>query len=67
MNSIPLYIKGLDEQLEGGIPPGHVILLGGPAGSMKSTLAFNVLYHNKDKCDYEVLLEFLVSLSKKIC
>ncbi len=45
--SIPMHVKSLDEQLEGGIPKGHVTLICGPTGSMKSTLAFNILYHNK--------------------
>ncbi|MBN2422429.1 AAA family ATPase [Candidatus Woesearchaeota archaeon] len=42
---IPLYIKGLDDQIEGGIPEGHVVLLCGSAGTMKSTVSFNILYN----------------------
>lgn len=34
----------LDEILDGGIPIGHLVLLCGPPGTMKSTLAFSILY-----------------------
>jgi len=40
------FIQGFDEKLSGGIPPGSIVLLCGEPGTMKSTLAFNVLYHN---------------------
>src|SRR3990170_3092723 len=39
------YVAGFDEKLSGGIPPGSIVLLTGEAGTMKSTLAWNVLYH----------------------
>ncbi len=39
------YIKGLDEHIEGGIPAGHIVLLSGSAGTMKSSVAFNILYN----------------------
>lgn len=42
----PTYIEGLDEALEGGIPAGHVILVQGPSGSMKSTVAYSILHNN---------------------
>ena len=40
------YIKGLDEQLNGGIPKGHVVLISGKPGTMKSSIAYNILYQN---------------------
>jgi KaiC/GvpD/RAD55 family RecA-like ATPase len=40
------YVEGFDEALDGGIPEGHVVLLSGPPGTMKSSLAYNILYHN---------------------
>ncbi|OGS49025.1 MAG: hypothetical protein A3K68_01915 [Euryarchaeota archaeon RBG_16_68_13] len=40
------YIRGLDEELGGGIPSGYVVLLSGAPGTMKSSLAFSTLYHN---------------------
>lgn len=40
------YIQGFDEKLGGGIPAGHIVLLAGEPGTMKSTIAFNVLYQN---------------------
>ena len=45
-NRVRTYIQGFDEKLSGGIPEGSVVLLCGEPGTMKSTLAFNVLYHN---------------------
>ncbi len=42
---VKTYIQGLDENLEGGIPLGHVTLIAGSAGTMKSSLCFNVLYY----------------------
>jgi KaiC/GvpD/RAD55 family RecA-like ATPase len=43
---VKTYIDGFDEFLEGGIPRGHVVLLSGTAGSMKSSVAYNILYKN---------------------
>ena len=42
---IPTFVKGLDERMEGGIPVGHMVLICGRAGSMKSTLAFNIVWN----------------------
>lgn len=46
MGTIPTYVKGLDEALRGGIPQGSVVLLCGSPGTMKTSLAFYILYHN---------------------
>ncbi len=40
------YIKGFDENLGGGMPENHVVLLAGETGSMKSSLAYYILYRN---------------------
>ncbi len=42
---VKTYVQGLDEAIEGGIPEKHVVLVSGTAGSMKSSLTFNVLYN----------------------
>lgn len=42
---IKTYIQGLDEALQGGIPKEHVVLMSGTAGSMKSSVCFNLLYN----------------------
>ena len=42
---IPTYILGLDERLGGGVPKGHVVLVSGPAGSLKSTLVYRILFN----------------------
>ncbi len=43
---IPTRIDGLDEVLDGGLPVGHVILLSGLPGTMKSTLSYAILHAN---------------------
>lgn len=43
---IKTYIQGLDEEIDGGIPKGHVVLISGAPGTMKSSLALNILYYN---------------------
>jgi circadian clock protein KaiC len=44
---IRTYVAGLDEALEGGIPKGHVVLLGGPSGTMKTSLGLNLVHRNR--------------------
>jgi len=43
---LPTFIKGLDEQIEGGIPQGFVLLIMGEPGTMKSSLSYSILHHN---------------------
>ncbi len=40
------FIRGFDEKLGGGIPNSHVVLLSGPSGTMKSSLALSILSRN---------------------
>jgi KaiC/GvpD/RAD55 family RecA-like ATPase len=40
------YVRGLDETLDGGIPEGHIVLITGAPGTMKSSFGFSILYHN---------------------
>ena len=42
---VKTYINGLDEDMEGGIPEGHIVLINGSSGTMKSSVAFNILYN----------------------
>ena len=46
MRAFKTYIRGYDEEIEGGIPQGHVVLIAGPPGTMKSSLAYSILYNN---------------------
>ncbi|MBD3204287.1 hypothetical protein GF327_08390 [Candidatus Woesearchaeota archaeon] len=55
---IPLYIEGLDNQMEGGIPEGHVVLICGTAGTMKSTVSFNILYNEALKGNNSIYFSF---------
>ncbi len=41
------YVDGLDDVLDGGIPVGHVVLLAGPSGVMKTSLALYILQRNR--------------------
>lgn len=71
---IKTHVDGLDRHLKGGIPKGYTVLICGPSGSMKSSFAFNILYHaarrNHLSCLYlsmeqskESLLDHMTSLN----
>ena len=58
------YIKGFDRELGGGIPEGHIVLISGTPGTMKSSISYYFLYHNilsKNVCG----LYFSLEQSKK--
>ena len=40
------HIKHFDEAMQGGIPRGHVVLISGTSGTMKSSVVLNMLYNN---------------------
>ena len=40
------HVAGLDEALGGGIPEGSIVLVAGTPGTMKSSLIYNMMYHN---------------------
>jgi len=48
---VKTFVKSLDEQLSGGIPEKSVVLIAGKPGTMKSSLAFNILYNNANRED----------------
>jgi circadian clock protein KaiC len=43
------HIAGFDEALEGGIPRGHVVLIAGPSGTMKTSLALSIVHGNREE------------------
>ncbi len=45
-NRIKTYVRGLDDVLGGGLPEGYIVLVSGAPGTMKSSLAFSILYQN---------------------
>ena len=66
---IPLYIEGLDENIQGGVPEGHITLVSGSAGTMKSSIAFNILYNEAMKgkiCVYFSLEQSYNSIIKQM-
>ncbi|MBI5001029.1 MAG: hypothetical protein HZB92_05825 [Euryarchaeota archaeon] len=40
------HIVGLDKRMSGGIPKGHVVLVSGMPGTMKSSVCYNILHKN---------------------
>jgi len=40
------YIHGFDENISGGVPEGNIVLIAGTAGTMKSSIAYHMLYRN---------------------
>ena len=44
---IRTFVEGLDDALEGGIPAGHVVILAGPSGSMKTSVALSAVHRNR--------------------
>jgi KaiC/GvpD/RAD55 family RecA-like ATPase len=46
MQKIRTYIEGFDEVLDGGIPEGHVVLICGTPGTMKTSLTYSIMYEN---------------------
>lgn len=67
---IKTYIKGLDENIQGGIPEGHIVLIHGTAGTMKSSLCFSIMYNevllNKRNCLYISLEQSYASMVKNM-
>jgi KaiC/GvpD/RAD55 family RecA-like ATPase len=63
---IRTFVSGLDTRMEGGIPDKYVTLICGRAGTMKSTLAYYILYNNaqvkKKRGIYVTLEQTRVSL-----
>ncbi len=43
------FVDGLDQALGGGIPVGHVILLAGPSGTMKTSLLLYTMLKNREQ------------------
>src|SRR6266540_143940 len=64
------FVEGLDSTLEGGIPWGHLVLIEGSPGTMKSSLAFSILLQNAAReglhCLYLSLEERTSSLLKQM-
>lgn len=64
------YIEGFDRILEGGIPQGHIVLVAGTPGTMKSSLTYYVLYHQAKEsgqtCVYVTLEQSRNSLLRQM-
>lgn len=43
------YVRGFDGELSGGVPKGQVVLVRGASGTMKSSFAYCIAYHNARK------------------
>ena len=64
------YIEGYDHTLEGGIPKGHIVLMAGTPGTMKSSLTYYILYNQARMagatCVYVTLEQSRNSLLKQM-
>ncbi len=67
---IRTYVEGLDETIGGGIPWGHVVLVEGSPGTMKSSVGFSILLQNAARdglhCLYFSLEERTSSILKQM-
>ncbi|MBI4344381.1 MAG: AAA family ATPase [Euryarchaeota archaeon] len=66
---VKTYIGGMDKHLEGGVPEGSVVLICGTPGTMKSSLAYSILYNNAKegrKGIYITLEQDSASLTKQM-
>jgi circadian clock protein KaiC len=63
---IKTYIDGFDDKMQGGIPPGSVVLLVGQPGTMKSSVAYNILFNNAKENDSRGLYVTLEQSSKSL-
>jgi KaiC/GvpD/RAD55 family RecA-like ATPase len=52
---VQTYIEGFDNKIGGGVLKGHVVLLAGTPGTMKSSIALSMLYNNVKKRGVNVL------------
>ena len=43
---IRTYVTGLDDRMEGGVPAKYLTLICGRAGTMKSSIAYSMLFNN---------------------
>jgi KaiC/GvpD/RAD55 family RecA-like ATPase len=46
ISRVATFIENLDENMQGGVPKGHLVLLAGAPGTMKSSIAYSILYQN---------------------
>ncbi len=63
---VKTYIEGFDEKMQGGIPEGSVVLLVGQPGTMKSSVAFNMLYNGAKEKSLNGLYVTLEQSSKSL-
>ena len=46
MDRVKTFIQGFDDAIGGGVPKGHVVLISGSPGTMKTSVTFSILYNN---------------------
>src|SRR5437867_6748331 len=46
MDRVKTFIQGFDDALGGWVPKGHVVLVSGSPGTMKTSVTFSILYNN---------------------
>ena len=63
---VKTYIEGFDDKLQGGVPAGSVVLLVGQPGTMKSSIAYNMLFNNAVQNDMRGLYITLEQSTKSL-
>ncbi len=67
---VSTFVDGLDDVLGGGIPAGHIVVVEGSPGSMKSSLVFSIMARNAAgaglRCAYLSLGERASGLLKRM-
>ncbi|MEM3396838.1 MAG: ATPase domain-containing protein [Thermoplasmata archaeon] len=64
---IKTYIRELDEKMPYGIPRKHIVLLSGYAGTMKSSIAFNIIYNHAKETHEKALYLSLEQTRESLC
>lgn len=59
MDKVTTGCKELDDWLKGGLPKGSILLITGPTGTLKSSFAYSILYHQakRGRKGVHILLE----------
>lgn len=59
MDKVATGCNELDDWLKGGLPKGSILLITGPAGTMKSSFAYSILHHQakRERKGVHLLLE----------
>lgn len=55
LERVKTFIEGFDSRIDGGIRKGHIVLIFGSPGTMKSSISMNLLWNNSRKSGLKCL------------